>query len=178
MQYIPQRILKLSYRYIRLWIKNNKVQDIYVASLYTTYQRYLMAIYWPKKYQISFVSFRIWTILSNSNGFCLIAQIRWWSLYVVYTWKKVFKSYHNNIPLRWKTSKSCYAELLWAGKLSLVVVIGGCTRTSLIQQQGFLDIMKMKLICELPSLQGLKSVYIYKIFRGSPRHISCSILVV
>ena len=42
--------------------------------------------------------------------------------------------------MRWKTSKSCYAELLWAGKLSLVVVIGGCTRTSLIQQQGFLDV--------------------------------------
>ena len=86
------------------------------------------------------MSLRIYTIFSNFNEFCLIAQIRWWSFYVVYTWKKVFKSYHNNIPLRLKTSKSCYAELLWAGKLSLVVVIGGCTRTSLIQQQGFLDV--------------------------------------
>ena len=100
---------------------------------------------WVLEFKLSF---------SNFNEFCLIAQIRWWSFYIVYTWKKVFKSCYNNILLRWKISKSCYAELLWAGKLSLVVVIGGCTRTSLIQQQGFLDVTQ-KNICSLNNLQNI-----------------------
>ena len=35
MQYIPQRILKISYTYKKVLIENNKIKDIYVAYLHT-----------------------------------------------------------------------------------------------------------------------------------------------